>query len=105
MLIGSTSGINGGHLAGPAYAASKTGVHGLVRWAAKVYAPDNVRVNAVAPGPIRTPMNENAGPGVPAPLGGRGEPLDIARAALYLTSDAGRFVTGTTFVVDGGLTI
>jgi NAD(P)-dependent dehydrogenase (short-subunit alcohol dehydrogenase family) len=106
VLIGSVSGINGGYRSGPAYAASKAGVHGLVKWAAKRYAGDGIRVNAVAPGTIRTPMSVAAE--VPAsltPLGHPGEPLDIARAALYLASPAGNFVTGTVFVVDGGWTL
>jgi NAD(P)-dependent dehydrogenase (short-subunit alcohol dehydrogenase family) len=106
VLIGSVSGINGGYKAGPAYAASKAGVHGLVKWAARRYAPAGIRVNAVAPGTIRTPMSESAE--VPTrftPLGHAGEPIDIARAALFLASPAGAFVTGTVMVVDGGMTI
>ncbi len=106
VLIGSVSGINGGYKAGPAYAASKAGVHGLVKWAARRYAPAGIRVNAVAPGTIRTPMSEAAVvPTKFTPLGHAGEPLDIARAALYLASPAGSFVTGTVMVVDGGMTI
>ena len=109
VLIGSVSGINGGYLAGPAYAASKAGVHGLVKWGAKRYAGDQVRVNAIAPGTIRTPMSEGGGAGRVAasqtPLGHPGEPSDVANAALYLTSDAASFVTGVVMVVDGGLTI
>jgi NAD(P)-dependent dehydrogenase (short-subunit alcohol dehydrogenase family) len=106
VLIGSVSGINGGYRSGPAYAASKAGVHGLVKWAAKRYAGDSIRVNAVAPGTIRTPMSERAE--VPASLtllGRPGDPVDIAQAALYLASPAGSFVTGTVLVVDGGMTI
>jgi NAD(P)-dependent dehydrogenase (short-subunit alcohol dehydrogenase family) len=106
VLIGSVSGINGGYASGPAYAASKAGVHGLVKWAAKHYAADGIRVNAVAPGTIRTPMSEDAQVATSlTPLGHAGDPLDIARAALYLASPAGGFVTGTVFVVDGGMTI
>ncbi len=106
VLIGSVSGINGGYKSGPAYAASKAGVHGLVKWAARRYAPVAIRVNAVAPGSIRTPMNAAAHtPTSLTPLGHLGEPLDIARAALYLVSPAGAFVTGTVLVADGGMTI
>lgn len=109
VLIGSISGINGGYSSGPAYAASKAGVHGMVKWAAKRYAPDHVRVNAIAPGTISTPMSQGGGAGAEAasrtPLGHPGDPSDIANAALYLTSPAGSFVTGVVFVVDGGLTI
>ena len=60
VLIGSVSGINGGYKSGPAYAASKAGVHGLVKWAARRYAPTGVTVNAVAPGTIATPMSAAA---------------------------------------------
>jgi NAD(P)-dependent dehydrogenase (short-subunit alcohol dehydrogenase family) len=106
VLIGSVSGINGGYTSGPAYAASKAGVHGLVKWAAKHYAADGITVNAIAPGTIRTPMSESAKVDTAlTPLGHAGDPLDIARAALYLASPAGQFVTGTVFVVDGGMTI
>jgi NAD(P)-dependent dehydrogenase (short-subunit alcohol dehydrogenase family) len=106
VLIGSVSGINGGYKSGPAYAASKAGVHGLVKWAARRYAPTGVTVNAVAPGTIATPMSAAAVvPTKLTPLGHAGDPLDIARAALYLASPAGSFVTGTVMVVDGGMTI
>lgn len=109
VLIGSVSGLNGGYNAGPGYAASKAGVHGLAKWAAKRYAKDNIRVNAIAPGTIRTPMSDRDGAGEEAArrtlLGRRGEPTDIANAALYLVSDAGNFVTGVVHVVDGGLTV
>ena len=106
VLIGSVSGINGGYKSGPAYAASKAGVHGLVKWAARRYAPAGIRVNAVAPGAIRTPMNVSAGvPTSLTPLGRHGESMDIARAALYLVSPVGAYVTGTVMVVDGGMTI
>jgi NAD(P)-dependent dehydrogenase (short-subunit alcohol dehydrogenase family) len=106
VLIGSVSGINGGYKSGPAYAASKAGVHGLVKWAARRYAPVGIRVNAVAPGSIRTPMNAAAStPTSLTPLGHLGETIDIARAALYLVSPIGAFVTGSIHVVDGGMTI
>ena len=106
VLIGSISGINGGIAAGPAYVASKAGVHGLVKWAAKQFAPQGIRVNAVAPGTIQTPLAAGADEArALTPLGRGGEPLDIARAALYLSSAAGSFVTGAIWVVDGGLTI
>lgn len=109
VLIGSVSGLNGGYLAGPAYAASKAGVHGLAKWGARRWAAEGVRVNAIAPGTITTPMSEGGGAGRVAasqtPLGHPGDPADIANAALYLASDAGAFVTGIVMVVDGGLTI
>jgi 3-oxoacyl-[acyl-carrier protein] reductase len=107
VLIGSVSGINGGYKSGPAYAASKAGVHGLVKWAARRYGPVGIRVNAVAPGTIRTPMNAAAKmpKTINNPLGHMGDPLDIAQAALYLVSPASGYVTGTVHLVDGGLTI
>jgi 3-oxoacyl-[acyl-carrier protein] reductase len=104
VLIGSVSGLNGGHKSGPAYAASKAGVHGLAKWAAKRFASDGIRVNAIAPGTIRTPMSRDI-PESLTPLGHAGTPLDIARAALYLIGPMGAFVTGTVLVIDGGMTI
>jgi 3-oxoacyl-[acyl-carrier protein] reductase len=104
VLIGSVSGLNGGYRSGPAYAASKAGVHGLVKWAAKRYASESIRVNAIAPGTIRTPMSKDI-PESLTPLGHAGTPLDIARAALYLIGPMGAFVTGTVLVIDGGMTI
>ena len=60
----------------------------------------------MAPGTIATPMSAAAVvPTKLTPLGHAGDPLDIARAALYLASPAGSFVTGTVMVVDGGMTI
>jgi len=54
------SGINGGYKSGPAYAASKAGVHGLVKWAARRYGADRCHRHAVAPGTIATPMSAAA---------------------------------------------
>jgi NAD(P)-dependent dehydrogenase (short-subunit alcohol dehydrogenase family) len=104
VLIGSISGINGGYRSGPAYAASKAGVHGLAKWAAKRYAPEGIRVNAIAPGTIRTPMSRDT-PESLTPLGTIGSPADVARMALFLVSPMGSYITGTIAVVDGGMTI
>jgi NAD(P)-dependent dehydrogenase (short-subunit alcohol dehydrogenase family) len=104
VLIGSVSGINGGYLSGPAYAASKAGVHGLVKWAAKNFAAEGIRVNAIAPGTIRTAMSADV-PESLTPLGHVGIPLDVARAALYLAGPMGDYITGTVIVIDGGMTI
>ena len=106
VLIGSTSGLDGGRLCGPAYAASKAGVHGLVKWAASRYARHGIRVNAIAPGPIDTPMNHLAGvdPAI-VPLGHMGQPIDVARLALYLAADMGSYVTGQIWSVNGGTVI
>jgi NAD(P)-dependent dehydrogenase (short-subunit alcohol dehydrogenase family) len=97
-----------------AYAASKHGVMGLTRTAALDYAAAGIRVNAVLPGAVRTPMlTERAfvqNPGYEAmassvhPIGRMAEPAEIAEAAAWLLSDFASFVTGAGLPVDGGLT-
>jgi len=97
-----------------AYAASKHGVMGLTRAAALDYAAAGIRVNAVLPGAVRTPMlTERAfvqNPGYEAmaqsvhPIGRMAEPEEIAEAAAWLLSDLASFVTGIALPVDGGLT-
>jgi NAD(P)-dependent dehydrogenase (short-subunit alcohol dehydrogenase family) len=97
----------------PAYVASKHGVVGLTRAAALEYAPRGVRVNAVCPGSTRTPMLEGYIAGDPkvermmtrgVPLGRLGTPDEVARAVVWLCSDAASFVVGHAFAVDGGST-
>ena len=106
MVIGSVSGLNGGYKSGPAYGTSKAGVHALVKWAARRYASAGIRINAVAPGIVRTPLMEASGVSTDLiPSGIPGQPLDIAQAALYLASPLSSFVNGTILVVDGGMTI
>jgi NAD(P)-dependent dehydrogenase (short-subunit alcohol dehydrogenase family) len=105
----STAGMGGG--SGPvAYSAAKAAIVNLTKNAAVELAPDRIRVNAIAPGGIHTPMvpvPDDAAMKAfmkgkqPWPDTGYGE--DIANAALYLASDESRFTTGTTLVVDGGL--
>ncbi|TCQ92592.1 SDR family oxidoreductase [Pseudomonas sp. JUb52] len=107
-----TSSVTGPRFAYPGlahYAASKAGVNGFIRAAALELAADNIRVNGVEPGMFRTPAMDNLGDDANAthiasgvPLGRLGEPQDIAAAMLFLASDAARYVTGQTLVVDGG---
>jgi 3-oxoacyl-[acyl-carrier protein] reductase len=92
-----------------AYAASKAGLLSLTRTLALALAPE-VRVNAVAPGWVRTDMTarlhqherRRAAIEEGIPRGRWGEPEDVARAVLFLVSDAARFITGETLTVDGG---
>lgn len=103
-LVGSWSGT-------AAYNASKHGVVGLTKTAALEYAKAGIRVNAVCPGYIHTPLIEEALTSNPAleaqivarhPVGRMGRPEEIAEAVVWLCSDAASFVTGHTMTIDGG---
>ncbi|MBM9466111.1 SDR family NAD(P)-dependent oxidoreductase [Nakamurella leprariae] len=91
-----------------AYNAAKGAVGSMSRNAAVTYAAQGVRVNAMVPGWISTPLTDrqpadaNARVIGSTPVGHGGSPSDIAAACVYLASDESRFVTGTDFVVDGG---
>ncbi len=105
--IVSTAGVRGA--AGmSAYAAAKHGVVGLTRCAALDYAAQGLRINAIAPGPIRTDRiaaltGEQRAPIERAvPMGRIGAPGDVAQAALWLASDRASFTTGAVLTVDGG---
>ena len=95
------------------YAASKGGVMMLMKSLAQEVAPARIRVNAIAPGAIRTPINTAAWETPQAyaelmklvPYQRIGEPDDVARAAVWLASDASDYVTGTSLFVDGGMTL
>lgn len=96
---------------GPVYVAAKHGVVGLTKTAALEYAKANIRVNAVCPGVIRTPMFEKGmqiDPGIETsmaarePIGRLGKPEEIAEAVVWLCSNAASFVTGLPMAVDGG---
>lgn len=100
----------GGHVN---YAASKGGIMQLMKSMAQELAPKKIRVNSIAPGAIKTPINRAAWETPEAearllnliPEGRVGVPEDIARAAVWLASDASDYVTGITLFVDGGMTL
>ena len=100
----------GGHVN---YAASKGGVMQLMKSMAQELAPKKIRVNSIAPGAIKTPINRAAWESREAeaellkliPDGRVGLPEDVARAVVWLASDASDYVTGTTLFIDGGMTL
>ena len=95
-----------------AYTASKGGVLSMTRELAVIHARENIRVNALCPGPLRTELlmkvldteEKRQRRLVHIPMGRFGEASEIAQAALFLASDEASFVTGATFTVDGGIT-
>jgi NAD(P)-dependent dehydrogenase (short-subunit alcohol dehydrogenase family) len=94
-----------------AYAAAKAGIIGLVRSVAAQVGRQGIRVNAIAPGMVWTPMVEDLGPEArerrrrASPLGTEGTGWDVGWAAVFLASDESRWITGQTLVVDGGVTL
>ena len=109
----SVAGLSGGRV-GAGYYASKHGVVGLTRAAAVEYADKGVRINAVAPSVIRTPMSERAffhSESITAqvtarhPMGRLGTPDEVARAVVWLCSSAASFTTGHVLPIDGGLLV
>jgi len=91
-----------------AYAASKAAVLAVTRAAALELAPHGIRVNAISPGGVETPMNDDEPPGGTsggAPLGRRARPEEISPLVVYLASSASSYVTGADFLIDGGVTI
>jgi NAD(P)-dependent dehydrogenase (short-subunit alcohol dehydrogenase family) len=109
ICVSSVAGLRGHGLT--AYAAAKAGVIGFVRSVAVQLGPKGVRVNAIAPGRVWTPMVENLGPEArerrrqSSPLGTEGGGWDVGWGAVYLASDESRWVTGQTLVIDVGLTL
>lgn len=96
------------------YSASKNAIDGMTRAMAVELSPKGIRVNAIAPGFITTPMTAKAFSDDPArlnkaigrtPMGKLGEPADIGDAALFLVSDAAKYITGVILPVDGGNSI
>ena len=110
ISMSSTNGLTGGSsLSGPAYAAAKAGMIALTKNLAKDLAKDGIRVNAIAPGPIETPMLDRFGKAGKAslrasiPLGELGKPGDVADLVAFLASPSARHLTGVTITLSGGL--
>jgi NAD(P)-dependent dehydrogenase (short-subunit alcohol dehydrogenase family) len=109
--ISSVEGLSGNGML-PAYCSSKAGLLGLTRSMAHAFAPEGIRINAVCPGAVDTPMLAPllAMPAARARLEERipmqriADPIDIARVVRFLLSDDANYVTGTYIVVDGGMT-
>lgn len=108
---GSVSGLKGFPPLLPAYIASKFGVVGLTAATARTYASQGIRVNAICPGAIDTPMLTRIGEGADRlgvsmvaenPSGRLGTPDEVAEAVIWLCSDRASFVTGQTLTIDGG---
>ena len=101
--VSSIEGLRGAPLVHP-YVASKWAVRGLAKSAAIELGKDNIRVNSLHPGFIRTPMTKHFPDDmVTAPLGRPGQPDEVANFVVFLASDESSFATGSEFVVDGGL--
>lgn len=112
VFIASTNGLNGGSsLSGAAYACSKAGVINLTRYLAKEWSSRDIRVNAVAPGPVASPMLDRFNDDEKHKLaeamltGTLTQPEEVADACLYLLSDAARSMTGAILNISGGLVL
>lgn len=112
--MSSTSGLVGNGFGMSAYAASKFAIIGLTKSVALEYAKYNIRINAICPAFVETPMIDAICLENPKlkrrfeacqPIGRMAQPEEIAKAVLYLCSDESSFVTGSSLVIDGGLTI
>jgi 3alpha(or 20beta)-hydroxysteroid dehydrogenase len=104
--VGSIAALTGHYTA--AYTASKWGLRGLTRTAAMELGPRGIRVNAVHPGYVQTPMTAGAPPSFlranldVTPLGRAGTPDEVAELIVFLISDASRFISGAEITIDGG---
>ena len=115
VIVNTSSGAGVKGIAGQAaYCAAKFGVIGLTKAAALDYAKSNIRVNAVCPGIIDTPMMDRFSGGgtegrekviAQEPVGRMGTPAAIAAAVVWLCSDQAAFVIGHAMVIDGGQTV
>jgi NAD(P)-dependent dehydrogenase (short-subunit alcohol dehydrogenase family) len=109
--LSSAAGLKSSAVVGPAYCASKRGMHGLSTEAALEYASRGIRVNVIAPGVIRTPLAEKGGEEfikrvtLKHPIGRIGRPEEVSSLVLWLCSDEASFVTGAIIPVDGGQTL
>src|SRR5689334_13503120 len=107
ILTGSVASVKGTAAFG-VYAASKAAIRSFARTWTTDLKDRRIRSNVVSPGPIRTPLTIRQSPDVIAqivstvPMGRMGEPIEVAKAALYLASDDSSFVTGVELFVDGG---
>jgi len=108
LNVGSVAALTGHYTA--AYTTSKWALRGLTQCAAVELAPRGVRVNAIHPGYIETPMTAGAPPGFRevnialTPLGRPGQPEDVAALAVFLMSDESSFISGAEIAIDGGFT-
>ena len=115
VIVNTSSGAGVKGIAGQAaYCAAKFGIVGLTKAAALDYAKSGIRINAVCPGIIETPMMGRFSGGTPEgrervialePVGRMGKPEEIAAAVVWLCSDAAAFVVGHALVIDGGQTV
>jgi len=112
VLCGSSNGTNGGsYLSGPAYASSKAGLNNLTRYCAKEWAPDQIRVHCLSPGPVDTPMldrldeKQHASLLSALPLGSYATARQCAAAVLFLCSEHAASMTGTTTNISSGLVL
>ena len=103
-LIGSIAGRIGGVAAAPHYAMAKGGIHGFVRWASRRGAPHNILINAVAPGPVATPMTQSQSfDGDIFPMKRIAEADEIAGPLAFLVSPAASYIAGAVLDINGAM--